>query len=93
MSVAEGRVQTHVRQLTTPHVLLLGRHVGEDDLPVLESHLLGCYVDICLAHLRINDLGFKNQYGSMFYVKGRINRILLVSQQNSADTCIFSIQL
>ena len=53
MPVAEGRVQTHVRQLATPHVLLLGRHVGEDDLPVLESHLLGCHVDIGLANLKV----------------------------------------
>lgn len=58
MTITERCIQTHVGQLAPPHVLLLGRHVGEDDLPVLETHLLSRYVDIRFSNLDTRSLNF-----------------------------------
>ena len=54
VTIAEGCVEADVSQLAAAHVLLLGRDVAEDDLAVLEAHLLGRHVNVRLTHLMIN---------------------------------------
>ena len=52
VSIAQGRVKADIGQLATPHVLLLRRHVREDNLAVGEAHLLSGHQNVGLAHLR-----------------------------------------
>ena len=51
MTIAQRSIQTHIRQLSSPHMLLLGSNVREDYLAILESHLLGCNMNIGLSNL------------------------------------------
>ena len=53
VTITQWSVQTHISQLATPNVLLLGSNIGEYYFTILQSHLLGCYVYICLTNLNI----------------------------------------
>ena len=51
MTIAKRCIQANISQLPSSHVLLLGSHVGEDKLSILQPHLLSSHVDVCLSNL------------------------------------------
>ena len=51
MTIAKRCIQTNISQLSSPHVLLLSSNIGEDELSILQPHLLGSHVDVGLSNL------------------------------------------